>query len=75
MSQHEDFEDQWEIVLVTYSAGAMTRTFDSKSDSPTGALIDFSAGNKRVPPQVAAMDPRAKLAELDRRLAALQAAA
>lgn len=39
---------QWEIVLVSYSAGNITRTFDSKSESATGGLISFGSGNKIV---------------------------
>lgn len=46
--QHETIEDQWEIALVSYSADVLTRTFDSKSVSPTGALTNFSAGFKIV---------------------------
>lgn len=47
--QHEEIEDEWEVVLVTFtSPSTITRTFDSKSVSPTGDLTDFSAGNKIV---------------------------
>lgn len=46
--QHETIAAEWEQVLATYNAGAITRTFDSNSTSATGALISFSAGNKIV---------------------------
>jgi len=46
--EHSTIEDEWEYVLVTYSADSITRTFDSNSFSPTDGLINFSAGDKIV---------------------------
>lgn len=46
--QHESIPAEWEEVLVTYSAGAITRTFDTNARSATGSLINFSTGNKIV---------------------------
>lgn len=46
--QHETILAEWEEVLVTYNAGAITRTFDTNAKSATGSLINFSAGNKIV---------------------------
>lgn len=46
--QHETNDSEWEIVLVTLTGGLLVRTFDSGSVSKTGALINFSAGNKIV---------------------------
>lgn len=47
--QHEDIKSEWENSLVTFTApSTITRAFDSKSESPTDDLINFSAGNKIV---------------------------
>lgn len=46
--QHETIPAEWEDVLVTYSAGAITPSYDAKSTSATGTLIAFSVGNKIV---------------------------
>lgn len=50
MIRHATIPTEWEIVLATYTASGTTITpsFDSKSVSATGALIDFSAGSKIV---------------------------
>lgn len=50
MIRHATIPTEWQIVLVTYAASGTTITpsFDSRSKSPTGALISFSAGNKLV---------------------------
>ena len=47
---------EWEVVLATYDGGVITRTFDEHSFSATGALINFSAGNKVVSGVVVAGD-------------------
>jgi len=46
--QHETLPAEWEEVLVTYSAGTITRTYDTNASSATGSLISFGAGNKIV---------------------------
>jgi len=46
--QHETILAEWEEVMVTYNAGAITRTFDANAKSATGAGINFSTGNKIV---------------------------
>jgi len=46
--QHETLPAEWEEVLVTYSAGTITRTYDTNAKSATGSLISFSAGTKIV---------------------------
>lgn len=54
--QHAEIDAEWEVVKITYAAGAglITRSFDEHSFSYTGAygaggsLVAFSAGNKIV---------------------------
>lgn len=52
--QHETIPGEWEVVLITFNAGVISRTFDANSSSATGGLIDFSAGNKWVSSGIAA---------------------
>lgn len=50
MIRHATIQSEWEIALVTYNSSGTTisRTFDSKSVSATGALISFTDGVKIV---------------------------
>ena len=48
--QHESVRAEWEDVLIARSGNSITRTFDARASSATGALINFSAGNKIVTP-------------------------
>lgn len=46
--QHSTIDAEWECVRVTRSGTNITRNFDSKSVSATGALISFTAGDKYI---------------------------
>lgn len=54
--QHTTILHEWEVTLCTYSAGAITRSFDVNSFSATGALINFSVGSKIVSSVIVAGD-------------------
>jgi hypothetical protein len=46
--QHTTILSEWEISLGTLSGSTLTRTFDARSTSPTGAIMNFSGGEKYV---------------------------